>query len=268
MPRQSVCMPESWLRGLMADYALYFALYDGFTTLDGEIAYCFLTDFFADRRMLKAYSAQFSLNKAEKAALKALFSAEKPEIKALKALEVDPFCFEAIMILTKCFQGQKLKDLYFRCYRNITIKALKTKHSRDNAILFLNLYCDFLLERKDFAFAAAVQEKLFSLNDGIVTVLLYRYLVTVAQTGEITKIIELVQDHIELFNDLASVLETLHILCKHGYTFEALTLLPVYDTLLARSDPLQREQYLTLLKADPSLFSWLKQLRQQQHLLA
>ena len=103
------------------DYALYFEFYTNAVELSGEDAIAFFNKFFAKRENMDAYIRQYRLKTNEVDALERLFDKDDLYTRITDALDYDPYCYEAFLMLTK-YQNEdedRLYDLLSRKYEEI-----------------------------------------------------------------------------------------------------------------------------------------------------
>ena len=228
--------------------------------LQGEEALEFFDEFFSDKNNIREYVTQFpKLTVAERYALTYLNKHESLYVKAKKALECDPCCFEAVMILSKYYSDDEELYIFFEeCFNAMCKIETLSEHGKENFILFAHIYADWLLKYGNIELSLKVQEKMIELDKKLNSVIAYRYIYCLAELKQIDKLYSVFENNRDVFRHFMLCLQLLDILISNNREFEALEVLDVYNEVLAG---LSEERYIKsmeVLDRIPSIKNWIK----------
>lgn len=209
------------------DYALYFEFYTNAVELSGEDAIAFFNKFFAKRENMDAYIHQYRLKTNEVDALERLFDKDDLYTRITDALDYDPYCYEAFLMLTK-YQNEdedRLYDLLSRKYEEICKETHFTEHGRDNAVLIANMYADFLNYTQETRTSLIVQDKIVELNGEFDPVLLLRYIYSYSATNDTKALYELFTKYNQYFTYIEFHLTLLEVFLRNNDDIDAIEVL-------------------------------------------
>ena len=239
-------------------FEIYYEFYQNSIELNGKEAIDYFNDFFADEGHLELYRRHFVLSVDEKDAILTLFKKDGLFDRARNALEYDPCCFEAIMIISKYYEDEEdLYNFYEACFDRIIHAQYMSRHGKDNATLFCHIFADWLLAYGDLKASIKVQEAMFSFANAVDTTMVYRYINSLAQNGDFKKLLNTINKYKYIFNQLPICIEVMDILVNNGYEFEALDLLDIYQNQMAKANGPRQERALVTLERFPKLKTWI-----------
>lgn len=205
----------------MNNFELYYEFYSKAVNLNNEEAIKFFYSFFINDN-LDAYLNQFYLSENESLALETLFDEGDLKVRVLEALKYDEYCFEALLISTKFFDDE---DYLFDFYHNNFLKILSannlSEHAKENAILFLNLYADFLLDVSQSEDSLMVQKEIVYMIDELEIPLLVRMIYTLERLDRLEDVFTIYMEFRKLIYDPAIHLAMAEILYENNYLEEA-----------------------------------------------
>lgn len=211
----------------MNEYALYFEFYTNAIELTGEEAIEFFNHFFSRREIMDDYIRQYHLTTNEVDALERLFDNDDLYTRINDALEYDPYCYEAFLMLTK-YQNEDedlLYGLLSKKYEEICNESTFTSHGRDNAILMANMYADFLNYTQETRTSLIVQDKIVELNGEFDPVLLLRYIYSYSVTDDTKALYELFTKYNQYFAYIEYHLTLLEVFLRNNDDIDAIEVL-------------------------------------------